>query len=50
MIQGGKKFEKTNKSKFKKYEESKETFKEKKKHHDKSTYRLMREEQKEIFT
>ena len=49
MIQGGKKFEKTSKSKFKKYEEPHENFKPKKKHHDKSTYRLMREEEKEIL-
>ena len=49
MIQGGKKFEKTNKSKFRKFEESKDSFKPKKKHHDKSTYRLMREEEKEIL-
>lgn len=49
MIYGGKKVEKTNKSKFRKHEESREVFKAKKKHHDKSTYRLMREEEKEIL-
>jgi hypothetical protein len=49
MIQGGKKFEKTNKSKFKKFDEAREQLKAKKKHHDKSTYRLMREEEKEIL-
>jgi hypothetical protein len=50
MIQGGKKFEKTNKSKFKKHEESRDSFKAKKKHHDKSTYRMLREEEKELFS
>lgn len=49
MIHGGKKYEKANKSKFKKQDESREMFKAKKKHHDKSTYRLMREEEKEIL-
>lgn len=49
MIYGGKKVEKTNKSKFRKHDESREVFKAKKKHHDKSTYRLMREEEKEIL-
>ena len=49
MVHGGKKFEKTSKSKFKKYDETKETIKLKKKHHDKSTYRLKREEEREIL-
>lgn len=44
MIQGGKKFEKTNKTKFRKNRDF-ETFKvNKQKHHDKSTYRLSKEE------
>jgi hypothetical protein len=50
MIQGGKKFEKPNKSKFKKHEESIDSFKTKKKRNDKSTYRLIREEEKELFS
>lgn len=49
MIQGGKKFEKPNKSKFRKHEESQEAFKAKKKHHDKATYRMLREEEKELL-
>ena len=49
MIQGSKKFEKTTKSKFRKHEETPDTIKAKKKPHDKSTYRMMREEEKEIL-
>lgn len=44
MIHGGKKYEKTSKTKFKKNRDS-ENFKiNKQKHHDKSTYRLTKEE------
>jgi hypothetical protein len=49
MIHGGNKFEKPSKSKFKKYNEDREMFKPKKKHHDKTTYRLKREEDKEVL-
>jgi hypothetical protein len=49
MVHGGKKFEKTSKSKFKKYDDTTETLKQKKKHHDKTTYRLKREEEREIL-
>jgi hypothetical protein len=46
-MQTGSKLVKPNKSKFKKNKE-KETFKEfRKKHHDKSTYRLLKQEEKE---
>lgn len=53
-MQTGNKLIKTQKSKFKKDKE-KETFKEfRKKHHDKATYRLMKQEEKdyvgEIFS
>jgi len=47
MISGGKKFEKTQKSKFKKNKDEYETFKQmKKRQKDKVSYRLMREEEK----
>jgi len=46
MISGGKKFEKTQKSKFKKNKDEFETFKQmKKRQKDKVSYRLMREEE-----
>lgn len=49
MIAGGKKFEKTKKSKMRKYEEGNVFFKqEKKRQKDKRIYRLMREEENAI--
>jgi hypothetical protein len=53
MVYGGKKFEKTNKSKFKKYQDrgdvkDEEFLKQKRKHHDKTMYRLVREEEKDL--
>lgn len=48
MIHGGKKFEKTQKSKFKEKTE-KETFKGfRNKHKDKQAYRLQRQEEKDV--
>lgn len=48
MIHGGKKFEKTQKSKFKEKTE-KETFRGfRKKHKDKQAYRLMKDEEKDV--
>jgi hypothetical protein len=45
-----KKFEKPQKSKMRKHETGKESFKDaRKKHRDKSTYRLMKEEEKNAF-
>jgi hypothetical protein len=45
MIAGGKKFEKLNKSKMRKHEDGKDTFKQfRKKHKDKTTYRLLKQE------
>ena len=43
---GGKKFVKTEKTKFRKHKDLKEDLHQKKKHHDKSFYRLMKEEEK----
>ena len=46
MIVGGKKFEKFPKTKYKKKDEDKETFKEvRKKHRDKATYRMMKQDE-----
>jgi hypothetical protein len=51
MISGGQKIQKTQKTKFRKNTENKESIKfEKKKHHDKSFYRLAREEKTEYVT
>ena len=48
MIVGGKKFEKFPKTKYKKKDEEKETFKEvRKKHRDKALYRMRKEEEKD---
>ena len=50
MISGGKKIQKTTKTKFRKNKDH-ENFKlDKKKHHDKSFYRLAREEKTEYAT
>ena len=46
---GGKKVYKPTKTKFKKHEEEIFKTKEKKKHYDKSTYRLLRQQQKEEY-
>lgn len=49
MISGGRKFEKSQKTKFKKNKDS-ENFKiNKQKHHDKTTYRLKKEEKKSEY-
>jgi hypothetical protein len=48
MIGGGRKFEKSQKSKFKKNED-RETFKQfRNKHNDKALYRMLRREQKDV--
>lgn len=50
MISGGKKYQKTIKTKYKKNETDQSAFekeKNKKRHHDKSYYRLMREEKED---
>jgi hypothetical protein len=46
---GGKKIYKTPKTKFRKNEDENLNTKQKKKHHDKSTYRLLRQQQKEEY-
>jgi hypothetical protein len=49
MISGGRKYEKPQKTKFKKNRDS-ENFKlNRQKHHDKSTYKLRREEEKNEY-
>lgn len=48
MIGGGKKFEKPRKSKFKKNQEKESLRSFRKKHHDKATYRLMKDEEKDV--
>ena len=47
MISGGKKIQKTQKTKFRKNKDHENFNLEKKKHHDKSFYRLAREEKTE---
>lgn len=48
MIVGGKKFEKFQRTKSKKADEERETFKEvRKKHRDKALYRMRKEEEKD---
>lgn len=49
MIQGGKKYEKTSKTKFKKNKDFESYRINKQKHHDKSTYRLTKEERENEF-
>ena len=44
MVDGGKKIEKVQKTKFRKNKEVKENYNNKMKHHDRSFYRLMKEE------
>lgn len=48
MLSGGKKYEKPVKTKFKKTKEQQGSKHDKQKHHDKSFYRLMREERESV--
>jgi hypothetical protein len=48
MFTGGKKIEKTQKTKFRKNQEREGQGSKKQKHHDKSFYRLMREEKENV--
>jgi hypothetical protein len=50
MISGGQKIQKTQKTKFRKNKDKESIKFEKKKHHDKSFYRLAREEKTEYVT
>jgi hypothetical protein len=49
MISGGRKFEKTQKTKFKKNKDFENYKLNKQKHHDKSTYRLNKEDRQNGF-
>ena len=44
MIHGGQKYQKTEKTKFKKNQDREKSKQDKNRHHDKSFYRLMKEE------
>ena len=47
MIQGGQKFQKPEKTKFKKNQDSELPKNQKRRHHDKSFYRLMKQEKED---